>query len=91
MGSVLFYIIYNIYRISLKLNFHSNSGLSNGGIGVCFNDITGQYASLVFGIANSFGQMTGLFIPYMVGSITKNVNILLKFNQLSKNLNEYLN
>ncbi len=43
---------------------------------VNYNDIAGQYAGLVFGMANTFGTMPGFIAPSLVGFLTPRVNSL---------------
>jgi ACS family sodium-dependent inorganic phosphate cotransporter-like MFS transporter 5 len=44
---------------------------------VNYNDIAGQYAGLVFGMANTFGTVPGFVAPAIVGALTKNVSSIL--------------
>jgi hypothetical protein len=40
---------------------------------VNYNDVAGQYAGLVFGMANTFGTIPGFIAPAIVGAITTKV------------------
>lgn len=51
----------------------ATTGCSYGaGFMVNYNDIAGQYAGLVFGMANTFGTVPGFVAPAIVGALTKN-------------------
>ena len=41
---------------------------------MAYNEVAGPYAGVVFGISNTFASMTGIFVPYFVAAVTKNVN-----------------
>jgi hypothetical protein len=54
------------------------SGLMYGaGYMVTFNDISGIYAGIVYGVANTIGLTTAVLAPFLVGIITTNVSPLL--------------
>ena len=44
-----------------------------GGFLVAFSDVAESYSGVVFGISNTFATLTGIFVPYFVAAITKNV------------------
>ncbi len=46
---------------------------------VNINEVGGVYSGILFGISNCIGTIPGLIAPYIVGVITSNVNILIKF------------
>jgi hypothetical protein len=59
---------------------------------VNYNDVAGQYAGLVFGMANTFGTIPGFIAPAIVGAITTKVFYLVtylfffKYNSLKLNI-----
>jgi hypothetical protein len=38
-----------------------------------YNDVAGSYASFIFGISNCIAESTGVFVPFIVSIMTKNV------------------
>ena len=46
---------------------------------VNYNDVAGQYAGLVFGMANTFGTIPGFIAPAIVGAITTKVFYLVTY------------
>ena len=42
-----------------------------------FNDISGPYAGIVFGIVNTISTIPGIIAPFLVGVITTNVSLKL--------------
>lgn len=40
---------------------------------VNYNDISGSFSSITFGIGNTFATLPGIIAPYLVGVLTKNV------------------
>lgn len=43
---------------------------------VNYNDISGSFSSITFGIGNTFATLPGIIAPYLVGVLTKNVAII---------------
>ena len=53
------------------------SGLCNGaGYIVNINEVGGKYSGILYGISNTFGTLSGIIAPYVVGVITTNVDFL---------------
>lgn len=53
------------------------SGCSVGaGFLVTYNDIAKSYSGILFGISNTFANIPGILVPYLVAIITKNVCIV---------------
>ena len=46
-----------------------------GGFLVNYNDVCGRYSGMTLGIANTFASVPGVLAPYLVGFVTKNVNL----------------
>jgi hypothetical protein len=46
---------------------------------VAFSDVAESYSGVVFGISNTFATLTGIFVPYFVAAITKNVIFFCRF------------
>jgi ACS family sodium-dependent inorganic phosphate cotransporter-like MFS transporter 5 len=57
--------------LSLGL-FFTGCGFGAGFL-VNYNDISGSFSSITFGIGNTFGSIPGIIAPYVVGVLTKNV------------------
>ncbi len=55
---------------------------------VNYNDICGKYAGMVLGIGNTFASIPGILAPYLVGFVTKNVNIKENFMVLTNLINK---
>jgi len=45
-----------------------------GGLFIAYNDISGPFASITFGIGNTFGSISGIIAPFIVEMMHKNVN-----------------
>ena len=80
MGAVIGLIFVNcqspyagVALLSVGLAF---TGCAYGaGFMVNSNDVAAGYAGIVFGISNTFATIPGIVSPYLVGVITKNVNL----------------
>ncbi len=46
---------------------------------MAFSDVAESYSGVVFGISNTFATLTGIFVPYFVAAITKNVIFFCRF------------
>lgn len=46
-----------------------------GGLFIAYNDISGPFSSITFGIGNTFGGMSGILAPFIVDIMHKNVRI----------------
>ena len=66
--------------LSLGL-FFTGCGFGAGFL-VNYNDISGSFSSITFGIGNTFGSIPGIIAPYVVGVLTKNV--INEFISISK-------
>jgi ACS family sodium-dependent inorganic phosphate cotransporter-like MFS transporter 5 len=49
---------------------------TGAGFLVNINEISGSYSSVLFGISNTFGTISGIVAPYLVGLLTPNVKFI---------------
>lgn len=75
-----------VLGFSMVLINISFSGFQYGsGYLVNFNDIGGIYSGIIYGVANTIGNLSAVLAPFLVGVITKNVNFYL-FKILNRDL-----
>ena len=64
----------------LTIGIGSNGFYFGCGFIVNINDVGGKnYASIIFGIANTFGTLPGIIAPYFVGVMTPQVVKVILF------------
>jgi hypothetical protein len=66
-------------RFLLTMSNNRSGFQYGGGYLVNFNDIGGPFSGVIYGLANTIGGISTIFLPFLIGFVAKNVISLFHY------------